>query len=277
MKTLLLSFGLLTLPLAAQGPGSMDLAQAQAMAADAKPYTNQDVGVTEKLGDTIPLDLAFRDEDGKPVRLRELINKPTILSLNYFRCAGICTPQLLGMQDVANKVNAEPGKAFQILTVSFDPRDTPEVALGKRTNYLREMTRPFPPTAWRFLTGEGKDSKALADAVGFHFKQEGNDFAHAGVLMILSPEGKITRYMYGTSYLPADLEMALQEAVKGEARPTIAKWLKMCFTTEAAGRSTVLSVTKISAALLILAALGFGAWLLLRGKRRAADTQGDRP
>jgi len=278
MKTLIIALSLLAAPLVAQAPGSMDLAQAQAKMADAaRPgYTNQDVGVTEKLGDTIPLDLTFRDEEGKPVKLRDLVNKPTLLSLNYFRCAGICTPQLLGMQEVANKVNAEPGKAFQILTVSFDPRDTAEIASGKRTNYLREMTRPFPPSAWRFLTGEAKDSKALADAVGFRFKQEGDDFVHAGVLMVLSPEGKVTRYMYGTTYLAADLEMALQEAVRGEARPTIAKWLKMCFTTEAAGRTTVLSVTKISAAVLILAALALGAWLLLRGKRPSPDTQGER-
>src|SRR6267142_490745 len=113
-----------------------------------------DLGLIENLGGSIPLDLTLNDEEGHPVKLCSLIDKPTILTLNYFRCAGACTPQLNGMVDVLNAVEAEPGKDFQVITVSFDPRDTPEIAFQKKVNYLKQLRRPFPPAAWRFLTGD---------------------------------------------------------------------------------------------------------------------------
>ena len=168
---------------------------------------------------------------------RTLIDKPTILTLNYFRCAGICTPLLNGVVEVLNRTKAEPGKDFQVVTVSFDDRDTPEIAAQKRTNYLKEIKRPFPPSAWRFLTGDAAPPrKALADSVGFKFKREGDDFIHAGAIIVLSPKGKVTRYMYGITYLPADLQMAVHEAARGEAQPTINKLLKFCFSYDPAGR-----------------------------------------
>lgn len=230
-------------------------------------FTAQEVGIDEKLGQTIPLDLVFKDEDGKPVTLRSLINKPTVLTLNYFRCAGICTPQLNGVVEVINRAQPAPGQDYQVITVSFDPRDTPEVAAQKRTNYLREVTKPIQPTAWHFLTAEGATSKALADAVGFKFKAQGDDFIHAGALMILSPQGKVTRYMYGVTYLPADLQLALQEAARGEAQPTINKWLKICFSYDPAGRKYVVNINKVAALLTLLAAAIFVTVLVKRGRR----------
>jgi len=142
------------------------------------------------LGATIPSDLQFTDESGQGVFLRQLIDKPTVLTLNYFRCAGICTPQLNDLVRTLNKVALEPGKDFQVVTVSFDSTDTPEIAAGKRTNYLRLLTRPFPPTAWRFLTGDQASILALANAVGFGFKKDRDAFIHPGALIILSPGEK---------------------------------------------------------------------------------------
>ena len=254
---------LLALALAA---GPVVKAQAPAPSPAAPVFTPEEVGLDEKLGATIPLDLQLKDEAGQPVTLRQLITKPTVISLNYFRCAGICTPQLAGVAEVLNRTQAVPGQDFQVLTVSFDERDEPEVAAQKRTNYLGEITRPFPPDAWRFLTGPAATTKALADAVGFKFKKVGEDFVHAGVLVFVSPQGKITRYMYGTTYLPADFQMAAQEAARGEAQPTINKFLKFCFSYDPAGRRYVLNTTAIGAIATLLAAAVFVFVLVRRGR-----------
>lgn len=234
-------------------------------------FAVEEVGIDEKLGQRAAIDLVFKDEDGKAVQLRGLIDKPTILTLNYFRCAGICTPQLNGVVEVLNRTQAEPGKDFQVITVSFDERDTPEIAANKRTNYLREITRPFPPGAWRFLTTDAATSKALADSVGFKFKKQGDDFIHAAAIIFLSPSGDITRYMYGVTYLPADLQMAAQEAAKNQARPTINKWLKICFSYDPEGRKYVFSFTKIGAGIILLSAVIFLAVLIRKGRRKGEE------
>jgi protein SCO1/2 len=254
---------LLALPLTAQAPPA-----APAPTGTAPAFTAQEVGIDEKLGQTAALDLTLTDEAGKPVLLRTLIDKPTILSLNYFRCAGICTPQLNGMVDVFNRTQAEPGKDFQVITVSFDPRDTAEIASQKRANYLNEIKRPFPQAAWRFLTGDAATSKALADSVGFKFKAQGEEFVHPAALFFLSPKGEITRYMYGVEYLPADLQMAAQEAGRSEARPTISKWLNICFNYDPVGRKYVFSTTRTAAVITIFGAVVFVLVLALKKKRR---------
>jgi protein SCO1/2 len=225
------------------------------------------VAIDEQLGRTIPLDQPVRAEDGSPVTLAALIHGPTLLTLNYFGCPGLCTIQLQGVVDVLNATRAEPGKDFQVITVSFDPRDTPAIAAQKRTNYLNELTRPMPESAWRFLTGSAEATKALADAVGFKFRKQGEDFIHPAAIIILSPKGEVTRYMYGITYLPADLEMAVQEAGRGEARPTINKLLRVCFSYEPGGRGYVFRFTRVAASCILLAA-GLFIWiLLLRGRR----------
>lgn len=241
--------------------------RAQNPAPAAPAFAPEEVGIDEKLGQRAALDLVLKDEDGKSVQLRSLVDKPTILTLNYFRCAGICTPQLNGMVEVLNRTEAQPGKDFQVITVSFDERDTPEIATNKRTNYLREITRPFPPGAWRFLTGDARTTKTLADSVGFKFKKQGDDFIHAGAIIFLSPGGDITRYMYGVTYLPADLQMAAQEAAQNQARPTINKWLKICFSYDPEGRKYVFSFTKIGATLVLLGAAIFLVVLVRKGRR----------
>jgi protein SCO1/2 len=231
-------------------------------------FTAQEVGIDEKLGQTLPLDLMLRDEDGKGVSLRSLVDKPTLLTLNYFRCVGICTPQLNAITEVANKTDAVPGRDFQILTVSFDDRDTPEIAAQKRANYLAEIKRPFPPSAWRFLTGDAATTKRLADAVGFHFKRMGEDFIHPAAIIFISPKGAVTRYMYGVTYLPADVQMAALEAARNEARPTIAKFLSVCFGYDPQGRRLVLITTSAVATGTVLAAVVFVLVISRKGRKR---------
>jgi len=238
-----------------------------AVPAQAPAAPAADVGIDQKLGAQVPMDLVLNDENGKPVPLRSLIDKPTVLTLNYFSCAGICTPLLNGVVDVLNQVKAQPGQDFQVLTVSFDPKDTPEIALQKQTNYLHQIKRPISPAAWRFLTGSAANTKALCDAVGFKFKAQGDGFIHAGAIMLLSPSGKLTRYIYGVTFQPADLQMAVTEAAHGETRPTINQWLQFCFSYDPEGRGYVFSVTRVAATVTLLLAAGFVALLIFKRKR----------
>ncbi|MFA6318329.1 MAG: SCO family protein [Elusimicrobiota bacterium] len=225
------------------------------------------VGVDEKLGDELALDAVFADEDGKPVTLRRLVDRPTVLTLNYFACAGICTPLLHGLTDALNRLKREPGRDFKVVTLSFDERDTPEIAKMKRTNYLREMRRPFPPEAWRFITGKNPAIRKLTDSVGFGYKAYGREYAHPGVVVLLSPQGIVTRYIYGTSFQTADLEMAIDEAGKGVVRPTVVKALSFCFSYDPRGRRYVLNGMKVGGTLTMLFGLGFGAWLAWGGRK----------
>ena len=232
------------------------------------------VGIDEKLGEQIPLDLELVDETGKGVSLRHLIDKPTVLTLNYFRCPGICTPMLNNLASTLNKIDLEPGKDFQVLTVSFDGRDTPEIAAGKRENYLRLMTNPFPPAAWRFLTGEEASTRALADAVGFEVKKQGDNFIHPGAALVLSSQGKVTRYMYGITFLPVDLQMAIGEASKGLVRPSISKVLAFCYSYDPEGRRYVLNITRVVGSAIVLSAGVFLLVLLSKGRGRHAAPGG---
>jgi protein SCO1 len=227
-------------------------------------------GVDEKPGAQVALDAPLKDEDGKDVTLRRLIDKPSILTLNYFRCSGICTPLLNGLADAINQIPLEPGKDFLVITVSFDPLDTPEVASQKRINYLKQMKRPFPPAAWRFLTGTAQATRQVTDSVGFRFQAVDGGFTHAGVIMALSPQGKVSRYLYGMSFVPADLQMAIQEAATGQVRPSISPVLELCYTYDPQGKRYVLNVTRVAGAVILLLAGGYLFYLVAAGRSRKA-------
>ena len=235
----------------------------------------QEPGIEEKLGRTAALDVRLLDEQGREITLGSLVDKPTILTLNFFRCAGICTPQLNGLVDVLNKVEMEPGKDFQVITVSFDPTDTPEKAALKRQNYIAQIRRPFPDSAWRFLTGDGAQTKRLCDSVGFYFKPDGDQFLHAAALIFLSPRGKIVRYMNGIQYLPFDVKMAAVEASRGTVGATVQKALLFCYSYDPAGKRYALSVTRIAGAATSLFVVGFFLFLLF--KKKKIDSAGGAP
>jgi protein SCO1/2 len=228
-----------------------------------------EVGLEEKLGEIVPARTRLVDETGGGVELGKLLGKPTILTLNYFRCASVCSPQLNGVASALNGVALEPGRDFQVLTVSFDPRDTPGIAKKKRENYLKLMNRPFPPSAWRFLTGAEEATRSLADSVGYRFAKQGGEYAHPAAIMILSPEGQVTRYLYGTRFLRADVEMALREAAQGLARPTVTQPLGFCYVYDPMGRRYVFSVTRAAGTMILVLGVVFAVALLARSRRRA--------
>lgn len=227
----------------------------------------QQVGIVEKLDTVLSSSLVFRNEKGDTVQLISLVDKPTILSLVYFDCPGICPAQLTGIAEVVEKLGMELGKDYKIITVSFNDRDTPEMSVDIKKNYLRDHSRPRA-AHWIYLTGDSSNIHALTNAVGYRFSPVGNDFMHPSAIIMLSPDAKVTRYLYGTSYLPFDVKMALVEAQKGQSRPTINRVLEYCFSYDPEGRKYTLQVTKVAATIIIFFAALLFIFLIIRSSRK---------
>ncbi len=229
--------------------------------------TTLQVGIDEKLGETIPLELSFLDETGKSVTLKSLFTKPTLLTLVYYKCPGICSPLMNGLSTVIDKLNMEAGKEFNIVTISFNPREDYLMASGKKRNYLDNMKKKIPEASWKFLTGDSLSIAKITDAVGFRYQPQGEDYMHGAVITVLSPEGKIARYLYGTDFLPMDVKLALNEASEGKSTPAINKLLKICFSYDPAGRKYVLNFTRIVGAGMLVLIAGFVLILILKKKK----------
>ena len=226
------------------------------------------IGIGEKLGQFIPLDLTFHDENGSPVTLRQLIHTPTILALVYFHCPNVCSLLLQNLADALNRLPAEPGKEYEVLSISFDEREKPALALQKKKTYLQMIQKPFPEEAWRFLTGDKENIRKLTDTVGFNFRRVGKDFEHPVTLIILAPDGKIIRYMYGADPLPFDLRLALFEASQGRIGPTIAKVVRFCFSYDPKAKKLVFNVLKVTGTVTLVFALSFVVFLLFKGRKQ---------
>lgn len=233
----------------------------------ADPQKKPEVGIEEQLGAIVPLDLEFYDENGFLVKLRDVIDKPTILALVFYECKGICIPLLVETADVVNRMSLEPGNDYQILTVSFDPKEKPSLAQAKRFNFLKLVEKEAPKNFWKFMTGDSANIYKLTDAVGFYFMPEEDQFIHPGALIFLSPEGKVTRYLLGTKFLPFNVKMALIEASEGKIRPTIATLLKFCYSYDPEGRTYAMNLTRIvGVGMLVLIAL-FVVFVIIKPKR----------
>lgn len=236
------------------------------------PTQEIDIGVVEKLGDTIPLDLTFFNEKNELVSLRQLIDKPTIMCFVYFDCPGLCSPLLSGVSNMVGKLTMELGKDYKIITISFNTSDTPEKAQEKKRNFVQNISKENQDS-WIYLTGTQENISAITAAAGYVYKPQGLDFAHPSVIMVLSPSGKITRYLYGLIYLPFDVKMAIIEAQKGIARPSINKVLEYCFAYNPTSKTYSLQVTRIFGSFILLAALAVFIPLIIRKKRRNKSTQ----
>jgi len=226
------------------------------------------IGIDEKLGQRVPLDLTFHDENGSPVTLRQLIHTPTILALVYLHCPNVCSLLLQNLADVLNRLPAEPEKEYRVISVSFDERERPAFALQRKKIYLKMIQKPFPEDTWRFLTGDKDNIHKLTDAVGFRFKRVGGDFEHPVSVIILAPDGKITRYMYGTDFLPFDLKMALMEASQGKIGPAISKVVRFCFSYDPKANKLVFNTLKVTGTVTLLFALSFVLFLLFKGRKQ---------
>lgn len=233
-----------------------------------KKNASQDIGIEEHLGSYIPDNVTFYDSNGEKVNIREIIRKaPTIIAPVYFTCPNVCNILQSTIVNLIPQLNLTPGKDYQILSVSFDERDNIQVAKEKKANYMMALNNSFPPEYWRFLTGDQDNIRKIMDAIGFKFRLEGNDFIHGVVVVVVSPDGKIVRYIYGTRILPFDITMAITEAQKGLPGLSVKRVLNYCFSYDPGGKKYVFNIMKVSGTIIIIALVTMFLVLTLKGKR----------
>src|SRR5512145_450763 len=237
----------------------------------APPADSREVGLDEQLGARLPLDLTFRDEDGKPVRMRDLVTRPTVIAPVYYRCPNVCHFLQGELAQVLPQLQLVAGSDYQLLSISFDETETPEIARRNRDTYLAAAGGKVPASGWRFLTGDPPAIMALTGAAGYRFQRVGVDFQHPVAIFVVSPDGTIVRYLHGTRILPKDLALSLMEAREGHVGTTIRKMVQYCFSYDPAQKTYIFNVLRV-AATVILATLGaFFAFLLVTGKKRPKD------
>ena len=229
------------------------------------PATSPDdveIGVVEHLDDFLPDSISVINEQGEKVWLSDVIDKPTVLNFVYYRCPGICSPLMEAVAGVMNKSDLVPGEDYQVLTISFDPRETIDLGIRKKTSYLGLLSEEKAEKAkngWLFFTSDSASISRITEATGFKYKKTGNDFLHAASLIVVSPDEKITRYLNGMFFLPFEWKMAIVEASKGKSGATLNKVLRFCFTYDPVGQAYVLNVTKLGGVIIMF----FATFLLL--------------
>jgi protein SCO1/2 len=236
------------------------------------PRELEGVGVDEKLGEKIDLNLEFMATDGYPKPLKNYFGKgrPVILNLVYYTCPMLCNLVLNGQTNVLREIPWTPGKEYDVVTISIDPTETWNLAIEKRATVMASFDRPAP--GWHFFTDYNGNVKKLADQVGWRYKYDprGKQYAHSSAIMILTPEGKISRYLYGIKYNPRDVRLALAEASEEKIGMTIERVMLMCFHYDPQAGSYVVfasNVMKLGGVLTVLA-IGFFLYRMWRSERR---------
>ena len=237
----------------------------------ALPGALEGIGIDQKLDAQIPLNLTFRDETGQSVPLSSFFKtgKPVILALVYYRCPNLCTLILNGLESSLKPVSFDPGKDFEVLSVSFDPKDTAELAASKKKMYMKRYGRANTANGWHFLTGDEANIKALADAVGFHYKYDPatDQFAHASGIMVLTPEGRLSRYFYGVEYAPRDVRLGLVEASQNKIGNLVDEALLFCYHYDpSTGKYGAVAIDFLRLAGVIFFIFGMG-WMVMAWRR----------
>ena len=236
--------------------------------------TFQDLGIVEKLGSYIPLDVSFNDEAGNKVVLRDLVKRPTLIAFVYYKCPGICSPILTELANVTSKVDLVPGEDYNIISISMDDQEKPSDASDKKKTILGFTQNGFPLDAWNFLTGDSMNIKKVSNAAGYYFKRTGNNFIHSGGFIYVTKEGKICRYIYpdvsskgGFTILPFDFKMALLETSQGKETKTMSKLIQYCFSYDPAGRTYVFNITRVFGAGIIIVLAVFVVFFVIKPKK----------
>lgn len=231
--------------------------------------TQAPVGVDEKPGNFIDLDATFQDENGRELRLGDFIKKPTLILPVYYYCPRACSTMLANLASAVNKVPLTPGKAYQMLAVSFDADETPELANEAKKNYWPIIEKDFPKDQWLFLTGAKDQIDILLQDLGYRLKKTGeHTFIHPNVLIVVSPKGKIIRYLYGVYFLPFDIGMALTEASRGTPQLSIRKVLTYCFDYDSEKKTYVFKAFRVVAVTILFFLAVFMYFLLRKGSSR---------
>ncbi|HUH11803.1 MAG TPA: SCO family protein [Longimicrobiales bacterium] len=254
---------------------------AQGLPADVRPAALREVGFDQRLGESLPLDVELRDENGRAVTLATYFkDRPVVLSVVYYECPMLCTLTLNGLVSALATLSFDVGREFEVVTVSFDPREGPELARAKKAAYLRRYERPGAAEGWHFLTGDEEALRAVTSSIGFRYAwdERTQQFAHPAGLVVLTPEGRISRYIYGVEYAPKDLRLALVESAAGRIGSAVDQVLLFCYEYDPeTGRygAVIMRLVRLGG-VLTLAGLG-GLIFVLRRSERRRDAQRPRP
>ena len=235
---------------------------------DTKYESDFELGIVEHLGEKMSEDIQLINEDGKTVNLLDQIDKPTALVFVYFRCPGICSPLLDGLSGLINTSDLEMAVDYQVITISFDPTETTDLAIKKKKNYQSLIEDQNTDEGWKFYTADSLNIAKVTEATGFLYTKAGNEFTHAATVIILSSDGIITRYLNGTYFLPYEFELAINESSKGQIGPTIKKALEYCYSYDPVGRTYVFNITAVTASVTIFMALLIFFLMILVKPRR---------
>jgi protein SCO1 len=251
--------------------------------ANTRPPRLENVGIAQHLDAQVPPDLIFRDDTGKTVKLGDYFGrKPIILNLVYYNCTMLCGEALAGLASAMRLIKFDVGNEFDVVTVSFDPRETPDMAAAKKIDYVKRYGRPNATSGWHFLTGQPDAINALTKTVGFQYQYDAqsNQYAHATAIMVLTPQGRISRYFYGVDFPPKDLRMGLVEASQGKIGNAVDAVLLYCYHYDpGTGKygAMVSNILRLAAAatMVLLGGLLLILWRLDRSvtKKTAAKTR----
>jgi protein SCO1/2 len=234
--------------------------------ANVRPPGLQNVGIEQHLDEQIPPDLTFRDETGKPVRLGDYFGKkPAILNLVYYQCPMLCGEVLSGLESALRVLKFDVGKEFNVLTVSFDPRETPDMATRKKAEFLKRYGRSGAAEGWHFLTGPQESIDALTKAAGFQYQYDPKtgQFAHSTAIMVLTPEGKIAQYYYGVEYAPKDLRLGLIQASENKIGSLADQVLLYCYHYDPATGKYGAIIARVLQLSALATVLGLGTLMIV--------------
>ena len=249
-----------------------------------KPKVLTEVSFEQRLNEQLPLDLPFRDEEGRPVKLGDYYGaKPVVVAFVYYECPMLCTQVLNGLTSSLTVLDESVGREFDVVAVSFDPRETPALANGKKKANLDRYKRPESANGWHFLTGDETSIKALTAAAGFRYTWDDRtqQFAHPSGIIVTTPDGRLSRYFFGIEYAPRDVKFALIESSFGRIGNAIDQLLLYCYHYDPATGQyglVAMSIVRLAGAVTLVALVGFVV-LSIRGESRKhkADVRTDAP
>jgi protein SCO1/2 len=245
----------------------------------ARPNITKGVNIEQRLNSQVPLEATFKDEAGQLVPLRAYFGeKPVLLQLVYYKCPSLCPLSMHETVTSLRRLPLEPGRDYNVVVASFDPAETPRDASQAKAKYAKEFGRPGFEDGWHFLTGSQESISRLSEAVGFRYRwdQPSQQFAHAGGIMVATPEGKLSRYFYGIQYAPADLRMALVEAAQHRIGSPVDYVLLFCFHYDATqGKYTlaIVNLLKVAGCLTVLFLAGLLYVLMRKDSSQTAARQ----
>ena len=224
------------------------------------------IGFNEKQGQYAALDTRIINENGDTVILKNIMSKPTILNLVYYRCPGTCSPLMWGVSKFIDGMDLELGKDYQVLTISFDPTEEIKLGIQKKANYISAMQKKDLAKNWQFFVSDSANIAKLTESVGFHYKWINNQFVHPTGLISLAPDGKITRYLRGIEFLPFEIKITMVEAADGKIGPSINRLLAIFYSYDKTNNQFVFNVTKVAGIVILFFVVLLFIILALSGK-----------